>query len=1273
MSSDFVRKESEEEDLRNFGATCRICRGESTLESPLFHPCKCRGSIKYIHESCLVDWVGSKNVDINRPGVEIKCDICHYPIQFQTVYDANMPERIPAWILIKKLFDGALKKIRFSVTIALAVLLLAIGVPLTWNMVGKLYTVLLYGGRLPVENSFWLSMLFGFKSNIPLKPTRAQIVFQLAKNYGFSLSQIVSVAAIHIALYFQYDMVVREAVFSKMVYHKIGPRYSREELMMEKLRQQFPGMDETTIQHIVNLMKVRNEQRGDLQMDHEQVPEQEPEPDLQAPQLNLREAEERVRNRENFILNNMRNDDDSDSDDENDSDFNTDNVSTGESTSEEENVVNAGDEEPGELDDAGPFEQILNRRAAHRFDELVDEGMQGNGAAPHQEPRVFAPAPVQREELPQEDVDAQEGLPNANQEQAIFSIEIRAENLPVYYIVSAVFVTIYLFLAYVIPTFVGYGLLRSIIFVSQSSLRSIRRLLQACGVPRLHGLLFKVPYLAHFSMALKPIEFLGWFEYLQEPWTPGNDISIIAQGVPALTTFLATIFVISASTEYLAKGHGPKNGMKNPNLRFIFQLFFAIRSSLKVFTLFAIELIGFPILSGIMVDYSLLSPLLKSQERSLLYGQQFSWGFFTCCLYWGAGTSYMYWFAKFVGMVRNYIIRPGVLFFIRSPDDPNIRILHDSLIHPMRVQISRLALSMLIYAIFIVVGFGFYTRYLFPVLLRSDVLPLTTNDAASSIEAGCLGAITLLANWFSDSLKSPRIWLRTFWIKVFDLSCQKLRLSSFILDKDIPMERGRILYRNNLYRFLAPTSAKWSNPELYSHPKTFSQACELLEENKSVHAYFIPDGTQMRVPANDIISRNYAQTLFVPVTKSDKLLKPLDLEFIREKNDQAAGEFGFLDEQSSEFDEYSVVYVPPRFRWRYSALITLIWLFASILIISLVFLFNFLGSCLFLAVQIPMTVLKGTSLHPITMTSSFAVRIPAILVGCFVFTVGLEFHQNRLEARAILNENIVNVHPEDGEVGDNDFEEGRMNIQDAQNIGEPFQNLFQGPAFNFFKVQLCTLFINFVKPQFVAYNYHFAYTLFFKLFVLKQDASQVSFGNPLPPALEFWTTSIKDFNFNSEELTEYLPLSVWLLFDLLRHVYRTTKWFRGRDGRDLRRNAWSYVEPDVVECLMTSGLSIVLQFFLCFLEYHQQNSPYTSLVSVYQFLAQRRFLTNEDPNIPWTLNQKAFYFVSPIVCSGFYFWKHYKSIDATIEKTLANIKEEVYGRGKTLTNLAEDN
>jgi len=47
---------------------CRICFETHT---PLYYPCKCNGSIKYIHEECLFQWLESR--EDNR---DIQCELC---------------------------------------------------------------------------------------------------------------------------------------------------------------------------------------------------------------------------------------------------------------------------------------------------------------------------------------------------------------------------------------------------------------------------------------------------------------------------------------------------------------------------------------------------------------------------------------------------------------------------------------------------------------------------------------------------------------------------------------------------------------------------------------------------------------------------------------------------------------------------------------------------------------------------------------------------------------------------------------------------------------------------------------------------------------------------------------------------------------------------------------------------------------------------------------------------------------------------------------------
>ena len=50
---------------------CRICRSP---EKPLLHPCKCSGTIKFVHESCLMDWI--------KHSKKSNCELCNHQFAF---------------------------------------------------------------------------------------------------------------------------------------------------------------------------------------------------------------------------------------------------------------------------------------------------------------------------------------------------------------------------------------------------------------------------------------------------------------------------------------------------------------------------------------------------------------------------------------------------------------------------------------------------------------------------------------------------------------------------------------------------------------------------------------------------------------------------------------------------------------------------------------------------------------------------------------------------------------------------------------------------------------------------------------------------------------------------------------------------------------------------------------------------------------------------------------------------------------------------------------
>ena len=66
---------------------CRVCRDTATETEPLLSPCKCDGSIKFVHESCLLRWLSVKKIDT--------CELCGHRFVFASVYSNGAPKRLP--------------------------------------------------------------------------------------------------------------------------------------------------------------------------------------------------------------------------------------------------------------------------------------------------------------------------------------------------------------------------------------------------------------------------------------------------------------------------------------------------------------------------------------------------------------------------------------------------------------------------------------------------------------------------------------------------------------------------------------------------------------------------------------------------------------------------------------------------------------------------------------------------------------------------------------------------------------------------------------------------------------------------------------------------------------------------------------------------------------------------------------------------------------------------------------------------------------------------
>jgi len=140
MSADPSTLDSEELE-------CRVCRNGSDDEHPLYHPCKCSGSIgKYVlisttfatigwpiqfelnykglvHQECLEQWLAHSKKDT--------CELCSSKYHFEPQYAENTPDVIPLGVLISSICKLSLFKcLPFILRIITAIIVWLVFVPI---------------------------------------------------------------------------------------------------------------------------------------------------------------------------------------------------------------------------------------------------------------------------------------------------------------------------------------------------------------------------------------------------------------------------------------------------------------------------------------------------------------------------------------------------------------------------------------------------------------------------------------------------------------------------------------------------------------------------------------------------------------------------------------------------------------------------------------------------------------------------------------------------------------------------------------------------------------------------------------------------------------------------------------------------------------------------------------------------------------------------------------------------------------------------------------
>ena len=86
-------------------SACRICGGDGEDE-PLCQPCKCQGSIRNVHESCLLRWLSSRGAGGNT------CELCLFDFKFEPVYAPDAPAQLPRLEVARWIFKRIYSWIR---------------------------------------------------------------------------------------------------------------------------------------------------------------------------------------------------------------------------------------------------------------------------------------------------------------------------------------------------------------------------------------------------------------------------------------------------------------------------------------------------------------------------------------------------------------------------------------------------------------------------------------------------------------------------------------------------------------------------------------------------------------------------------------------------------------------------------------------------------------------------------------------------------------------------------------------------------------------------------------------------------------------------------------------------------------------------------------------------------------------------------------------------------------------------------------------------------
>ncbi|KAI7900493.1 uncharacterized protein BX663DRAFT_488410 [Cokeromyces recurvatus] len=347
---------------------------------------------------------------------------------------------------------------------------------------------------------------------------------------------------------------------------------------------------------------------------------------------------------------------------------------------------------------------------------------------------------------------------------------------------------------------------------------------------------------------------------------------------------------------------------------------------LKVLFFILIELVVFPTVCGFLLDMSTL-PLFANATIGSRYAFHTRSPYSSYFLHWFLGTGVLFYFAIFITVCRE-IIRPGVMWFIRDPNDPQFHPVQEMVERPLPNLLHKISQSALIYSVILVFGVGTvtytlaYTRLIFP-------LSLPFNAPLSTLAIDLLIIQFLLPPLFN--FIKPRDYSKRALDIWWHFASRQLRLTSFMFNERRPEEEGHHV-RRSVKAWLTMAKAEIPTDE-------FSEVA-IHDDDDSLQqdVIFRRDGMMVRVPKYDSVPVDPKRRMIVPV--DPVTFEAIDEEERRRGHPAAADT---VDESQATI----VVYIPPYFKQRVIIFLLYMWFSISVFACSVTVLPLLIGRTLF--------------------------------------------------------------------------------------------------------------------------------------------------------------------------------------------------------------------------------------------------------------------------------------------------------------------------------------